>query len=69
MVPFSLSEIDGTSILARDKRAHISAQDIGDVQISPKDRIIDGGRQYDIIEVDDISPGEQKILYICQVRG
>ena len=69
LIPFSIKEVDGSTVLARDKLAYISAQDIGDIEISPKDVIIDGNRQYRLIEVEDISPGEQKILYVCQARG
>ena len=69
IIPFNITEVDGTLILAQDKQAYISAQDIGDVDIIPKDEIIDGARTYRIVNVTDLSPNEEKVLYTLQLRG
>jgi transketolase C-terminal domain/subunit len=59
---FTASEIDGTLIQANDKRL------ITTTEITAQQLIIDDGIEYEVINVDEIKPGDTAILYKAQIR-
>lgn len=67
--PFNRSEIDGTDILVGDKRGYISPAQISDLEINNKFLVIDGSNTYRIVDIDELTPGAQKVLYTIQLRG
>lgn len=69
IVPITRAKIDDTLVQVNDKLAYVSAQAIGDFEISLKDKIRIAGTNYRIVEITDISPGEQKVLFILQLRA
>lgn len=74
IVPIMHKRIDGTAVLATDKTCFISAQDIEnsfDMPLQPLDLVVDSvnSRTFVVQDVEDISPGEQYVLFILQLRG
>lgn len=69
IVPITRAKIDDTLVRVNDKIAYISAAAVNDFEISLKDTITIAGTVHRIVEITDISPGEQKVLYILQLRA
>lgn len=65
MTDYDERDRDGTVIQQFDQRALMSAPVEPD---SNTDRLIWGGKTYDIINVSALAPGGVPILYQCQVR-
>jgi hypothetical protein len=62
-------KIDGTSIRVGDKEVLISAMDLANVEPTMKDTIEDGeGVVWRVINYENLTPGEQQVLYTIQVR-
>lgn len=59
---------DGTTILARDRRATIAARGLA---IAPKidDRLTVSGVTYTVVDVHQVIYGGAVLAYVCQVRG
>lgn len=68
IIPFKQAYVDGNLIRFDDKQAYVSAEAIDGINIALKDTIVDGNNNYRVVEVEDISPGEQKILWVLQLR-
>lgn len=58
--------MDGTLVKMIDKTAYVAVQNTGedDVVISKKDVVVDDNREYRIVELELLEPGQQEILYI-----
>lgn len=69
IVPITRAKIDDTLVRVNDKIAYISAEAVDDFEITLKDTITIAGTVHRIVEITDISPGEQKVLYILQLRA
>ena len=69
VIPVTRDRVDDTLVRVNDQMCYISAADIGSIEITTRDRIIDRNREFTIVEVTDISPGDQKVLYMLQLRG
>lgn len=73
IVPLMHKQADGTVVKVTDRTCFISAADVisygTEVDVRPGDTITDGSKKFNIVEVDDISPGAQKVLYIATLRG
>ena len=69
IVPITRAKIDDTLVRINDKIAYVSAAAVDDFEISLKDTITISGTVHRIVEITDISPGEQKVLYILQLRA
>lgn len=69
VVPITRARIDDTLVRVNDMEAYISSADVGDVEITTRDKIVDKGRVFNIVEVTDISPGDLKVLYVLQLRA
>lgn len=69
IVPITRAKIDDTLVRVNDKIAYISAQAVEDFEIGLKDTITISGTVHRIIEITDISPGDQKVLFVLQLRA
>lgn len=69
IVPILRAKVDDTLVRVNDKIAYISAEAIEDFEVSLKDTITISGTVHRIIEITDISPGDQKVLYILLLRA
>ena len=69
VVPITRAKIDDTLVRVNDKIAYISAEAVEDFEITQKDTITISGTVHRIIEIRDISPGDQKVLFILQLRA
>lgn len=69
IVPITRAKIDDTLVRVNDKIAYVSAEAADDFEITLKDTITIAGTVHRIVEITDISPGEQKVLYILQLRA
>lgn len=70
---FEKEEVDGTLVLRTDKMALVAAKSVSDaapsnLNIEEYDALLDGATRYRIIHPEVIEPGNQRILYILQVR-
>lgn len=59
---FSNSEIDGTLILARDKKV------LTYTEVTVADKIVDDSIVYSVVNVEVVQIGTRKIIYKVQVR-
>lgn len=73
VVPLMHKKADGTVIKVTDQTAFISAADLvssgTELIARPGDSVTDGSKKFNVIAIDDISPGAQKVLYIAVLRG
>lgn len=74
VVPIMHKRIDGTAVLKTDKTCYVSAADVEtafDMPLRPLDTIVDSrdARTYVVQDVEDISPGDQLVLFVLQLRG
>lgn len=66
--PIDTKRIDGTVIQKGDINVFIAAADVGDIELSLKDELIDGNVTYRIEKFETIRPGDGKIMYELVVR-
>lgn len=64
IIGFKAHETDGSIIQAQDKKAYISSTE----SITKKDKIVDQTIEYQIIDLRTVQPGDEKFLYIAQLR-
>lgn len=57
-------ETDGSIIQADDREAYVSA----DYELTKQDKIVDGSLVYQIVNLRLLQPGNEKFLYIAQLR-
>jgi len=62
IVSYGLNEIDGTLILAKDKKLLTTSL------IDIKDKIVDGSIAYSVISVSVVEPATTSLLYKVQLR-
>lgn len=67
IVGYDSREIDGSLVLAKDRKALISP--LVAATITEKDEIIDGGVRYSIIKCDPVKPGNVNYLWKLQLRS
>ena len=67
MLDFNKRDIDGTHIVRGDKLVYIAADDVA---VTPKtsDKFKFGSNEWAIINVENLSPSGQDILFTLQVR-
>lgn len=65
---YAAKDIDGTRILATDKKAMIAPGSLT-VEPTPADKLVDAdGAVYNIVHVGTIRPAETTLLWVLQVR-
>lgn len=65
---FEASEIDGTRVLATDKKALVAAEGLA-VYPALSDELVEAnGRGYRIADVDTLMPATTPLVYVLQVR-
>lgn len=62
--PYKAGAIDGVMIQSDDKKAYISSTEA----VTKQDKIVDGGLEYNIENLRCVQPGDDKFLYIAQLR-
>jgi hypothetical protein len=68
VIDFRASEIDGTRILATDKKALLSASGLA-VTPALSDLLVDAaGSAYKIVNIETVSPAGTVVMYTLQVR-
>lgn len=60
--------IDGTRIRAGDRRAIVAALGLA-ITPEPGDRLIDGGKTWEVVHVAEKRSGPTALAYVCQLRG
>jgi hypothetical protein len=68
VLEFEKSDVDGTRILATDKRILVAAKDLA-VEPSTEHQLLDAaGQAYSVIAVDPLSPAGVPVFYWVQAR-
>jgi hypothetical protein len=62
---FDASETDGSIIQENDKDISLSSA----VPVTKQDKIVDGGIEYEIINIEEVAPGAAVLMYIIQGRA
>lgn len=67
IIEYTRQEIDGTLVLATDRKALIEK---GDLEIEPllSDKFVINGKEYAMKQVDPLNPGGTVVLWTAQVR-
>lgn len=52
-----------------DKRVLVSAKHFGSVELTTEWTVTDGAKRYTVVDVDEVAPGDTRIIYDLQVRG
>lgn len=72
IVPAMQTNREDLEVKTTDKDAYISAQalEVAGYSNPPstKDTIVDGGKTYRIVSVEEITPGDQRVLYSLLLR-
>lgn len=61
------SQVDGTTIMAADKRAYIAALDAADINTG--DRLVDGAVVWQVMRAAQLKPGNTAYLWTLQLRA
>ncbi len=65
---YSLAEIDGSRILATDKRVYMAVRSL-EIEPSTADQLVgDGAKPFSIVEVKPLQPGATTVLYELRCR-
>ena len=67
VLDYANREVDGTRILATDKRVLLAKKSLA-IEPTTADKLLIGGVEHKLIAVKPISPGGTTILYELQVR-
>lgn len=62
---YKTGEIDGTLIQRGDRKILLAAE----VAPTPADRIVDGGTEFAVVNVEAIAPGPEVLLFKVQARA
>lgn len=66
---YAAREVDGTLILATDTKILISVRGV-DSAPTTNDRIVDAkGKDYEVVNVDELSPAGTELMWTVQARG
>jgi len=68
VLEYANSEVDGTLILASDRKVYVSAEGIA-VTPTPADVLIVGSDQLSIVNVKPLSPAGTVVMWECQCRA
>ncbi len=67
IIDYSSREIDGTNILAGDKRALVKVEDL-EIEPQPTDICFIGGVKHKVVQVRPTNPGGTVVMYDVQLR-
>jgi len=63
MIGYEAKEIDGTLIKTNDKMI------LTYTSINTKDEILDGAIKYEVVNVNEVKPGDTPLIYKVQIRS
>ena len=64
---YGVDMVDGTSVLAGDRRVYLAAQGLG-LTPQPGDQLLSGSLSFNLVKVDSVGPGGIILFYDIQAR-
>lgn len=52
-----------------DRKLTLAAKDLSAAPRVHKDKVVDGGKEYEIVSVEEVRSGDEAAIYVLQCRG